>query len=88
MEQFVDNFPNEEAHLTGEEIHRRLDEIEQIHAIYSPARLGLAAAIACCAFTVFAWRGPIEMITGIVAAWHRKSHTYKAYKHHLLVPKL
>lgn len=39
MEQFVDNFPNEEAHLTGEEIHRRLDEIEQIHAIYSPARL-------------------------------------------------
>ena len=41
MEQFVDNFPNEEAHLTGEEIHRRLDEIEQIHAIYSPARLGL-----------------------------------------------
>ena len=29
-----------------QEIHRRLDEIEQIHAIYSPARLGLAAAIA------------------------------------------
>ena len=24
MEQFVDNFPKEEAHLTGEEIHRRL----------------------------------------------------------------
>lgn len=58
MEQFVDNFPNEEAHLTGEEIHRRLDEIEQIHAIYSPARLGLAAAIACCAFTFFARRRP------------------------------
>ena len=58
MEQFVDNFPTEEAHLTGEEIHRRLDEIEQIHAIYSPARLGLAAAIACCAFTFFARRRP------------------------------
>ena len=28
MEQFVDNFPKQEAHLTGEEIHRRLDEIE------------------------------------------------------------
>ena len=68
MEQFVDNFPNEEAHLTGEEIHRRLDEIEQIHAIYSPARLGLAAAIACCAFTFLLGGGPIEMILAFVAA--------------------
>ena len=25
MEQFVDNFPKEDAHLTGEEIHKRLD---------------------------------------------------------------
>ena len=44
MEQFVDNFPNEEAHLTGEMIHKRLDEIEQIHTLYSPIILGLA----CC----------------------------------------
>ena len=27
MEQFVDSFPSREAHLTGEEIHKRLDEI-------------------------------------------------------------
>ena len=46
MEQFVDNFPKQEAHLTGEEIHRRLDEIESIHTLYSPAKLGLAAALA------------------------------------------
>ena len=46
MEQFVDNFPNEEAHLTGEMIHKRLDEIEQIHTLYSPVKLGLAAALA------------------------------------------
>ena len=51
MEQFVDSFPKEEVHLTGEEIHKRLDEIERIHAIYSPVNLGLAAALACCAFT-------------------------------------
>ena len=51
MEQFVDNFPNEEAHLTGEMIHKRLDEIEQIHTLYSPVKLGLAAALACCGFT-------------------------------------
>ena len=47
MEQFVDSFPKEEVHLTGEEIHKRLDEIERIHAIYSPVKLGLAAALAC-----------------------------------------
>ena len=48
MEQFVNSFPSQEAHLTGEEIHKRLDEIEKIHALYSPAKLGLAAALACC----------------------------------------
>ena len=36
MEQFVENFPKIEKQLTGEEIHKRLDEIEQIHALYSP----------------------------------------------------
>ena len=52
MEQFVNNFPREEAHLTGEEIHKRLDDIEKIHALYSPTILGLAAALACCAMWV------------------------------------
>ena len=41
MEQFVDHFPEEEAHMTGEDIHKRLDEIEEIHALYSPASWGL-----------------------------------------------
>ena len=31
MEQFVDHFSEEEAHMTGEDIHKRLDEIEHIH---------------------------------------------------------
>ena len=53
MEQFVDHFPEEEAHMTGEDIHKRLDEIEEIHALYSPAKLGLAAALACCGFTFY-----------------------------------
>ena len=47
MEQFVESFPKEEAHLTGEEIHKRLDEIEKIHALYSPAKLGLDSGIYC-----------------------------------------
>ena len=82
MEQFVDNFPNEEAHLTGEEIHRRLDEIEQIHAIYSPARLGLAAAIACCAFTFLLGGGPIEMMLAFIAAGIGNLIRTKLIKHH------
>lgn len=53
MEQFVDHFPEEEAHMTGEDIHKRLDKIEEIHALYSPAKLGLAAALACCGFTFY-----------------------------------
>ena len=82
MEQFVDNFPKEEAHLTGEEIHRRLDEIEQIHAIYSPARLGLAAAIACCAFTFLLGGGPIEMMLAFIAAGIGNLIRTKLIKHH------
>ena len=46
MEQFVDSFPTMEAKLTGEEIHKRLDEIEEIHGLYSPVKLGFAAALA------------------------------------------
>ena len=79
MEQFVDNFPKEEAHLTGEEIHRRLDEID---AIYSPARLGLAAAIACCAFTFLLGGGPIEMILAFISAGIGNLIRTKLIKHH------
>ena len=34
MEQFVNSFPSQEAHLTGEEIHKRLDEIEQMGRLF------------------------------------------------------
>ena len=47
MEQFVDSFPDKEVHMTGEEIHQCLDQIEEIHTLYSPSTLGLAAALAC-----------------------------------------
>ena len=68
MEQFVNSFPSQEAHLTGEEIHKRLDEIEQIHELYSPVKLGLAAALACCGFTFLLGGGPVEMIFAFIAA--------------------
>lgn len=82
MEQFVDSFPHEETHLTGEEIHKCLDEIERIHALYSPLRLGLAAAIACCAFTFLLGGGPVEMILAFLAAGIGNLIRTKLIKHH------
>ncbi len=82
MEQFVDSFPNEEAHLTGEMIHKRLDEIEQIHTLYSPIKLGLAAALACCAFTFLLGGGPIEMLLAFIAAGIGNLIRTKLIKHH------
>ena len=82
MEQFVESFPKEEAHLTGEKIHNRLDEIEKIHALYSPAKLGLAAALACCAFTFLLGGGPVEMILAFIAAGIGNVIRTKLIKHH------
>ena len=65
MEQFVDSFPTMEVKLTGEEIHKRLDEIEEIHGLYSPVKLGFAAALACSAFTFLLSGGPVEMILAV-----------------------
>ena len=82
MEQFVDSFPDEEAHLTGEEIHKRLDEIEQIHTLYSPAKLGLSAALACGSFTFLLGGGPVEMLFAFIAAGIGNVIRTKLIKHH------
>lgn len=82
MEQFVDHFPEEEAHMTGEDIHKRLDEIEEIHALYSPVKLGLAAALACCGFTFLLGGGPIEMALAFIAAGIGNLIRTKLIKHH------
>ena len=82
MEQLVDHFPEEEAHMTGEDIHKRLDEIEEIHALYSPAKLGLAAALACCGFTFLLGGGPVEMILAFIAAGVGNIIRTKLIKHH------
>ncbi len=82
MEQFVEHFPEEEAHMTGEDIHKRLDEIEQIHALYSPVKLGLAAALACCGFTFLLGGGPVEMALAFIAAGIGNLIRTKLIKHH------
>lgn len=82
MEQFVDSFPTMEVKLTGEEIHKRLDEIEEIHGLYSPVKLGFAAALACSAFTFLLSGGPVEMILAFIAAGIGNFVRTKLIKHH------
>lgn len=71
-----------EAKLTGEEIHKRLDEIEEIHGLYSPVKLGFAAALACSAFTFLLGGGPVEMILAFIAAGIGNFIRTKLIKHH------
>lgn len=68
LEQFVDDFPQKKDHMTGEEVHQYLDDIQSLHGMYSPLKLGLAAALACCGFTFLLGGGPVEMILAFIAA--------------------
>ena len=54
----------------------------RIHALYSPVKLGLAAALACCAFTFLLGGGPVEMILAFIAAGVGNIIRTKLIKHH------
>lgn len=41
LERFVADFPEKGLSLTGEQLHSRLDDIEQIHGLYSRSRWAL-----------------------------------------------
>ena len=68
LEKFVQHFAEKEKTKTCEEIHGVLDIIESIHGLYSPMKLGLAAALACGAFTFLLGGGPVEMVCAFVGA--------------------
>ena len=68
LEHFIRNFETEGKHMSGEQLHTFLDNIEKTHGLYSPPALGLAAAIACCGFTFLLGGGPIEMFCAFVGA--------------------
>ena len=68
LERFVKKFPKESVHMSGEQLHNRLDEIEKIRGLYTPLQLGLAAAFACAAFTFLLGGGPIEMLCAFIGA--------------------
>lgn len=68
LERFVKNFSKEGVNMTLEEVHSRLDEIEKIKGLYSPLMLGLAAALACGAFTFLLGGGLVEIICAFLGA--------------------
>lgn len=82
LEKFVQDFAENEKHMTGEQLHSRLDEIEQIHGLYSPIALGLASALACGAFTFLLGGGPIEMLFAFCGAGIGNFIRCKLTKHH------
>lgn len=68
MENFTDTFGTECLSLSAEDIHKKLDEIEQTKGFYSPVILGLASALACCGFTFLLGGGPVEMLLAFLGA--------------------
>ena len=82
LEHFIRNFKTEGKHMSGEQLHTFLDNIEKTHGLYSPPALGLAAAIACCGFTFLLGGGPVEMIFAFIAAGVGNLIRMKLIKHH------
>lgn len=82
LEKFIRNFKKEGKHISGEQLHQLLDEIEKIHGLYSPVALGMAAALACGGFTFLLGGGPIEMLCAFIGAGVGNYVRCKLTKHH------
>lgn len=82
LERFIGEFSTAGKTMTGEELHTHLDEIDHIHALYSPVALGLAAALACGAFTFLLGGGPVEMLFAFCGAGLGNFARCKLTKHH------
>ena len=82
LEKFIRNFEKEGKHISGEQLHQLLDEIEKIHGLYSPVALGMAAALACGGFTFLLGGGPIEMLCACIGAGVGNYVRCKLTKHH------
>lgn len=82
LEQFITEFSSKGKYMSGEALHAHLDEIEQLHGLYSPVALGFAAALACSAFTFLLGGGPIEMLCAFLGAGIGNFLRCKLTKHH------
>ena len=83
MEEFVNKFAGNCKKMSGDELHTLLDRIHEIHGFYSPPFLGLAAAVACCAFTFLLGGGPVEMFCAFLGAGAGNYLRAKMNQHHL-----
>ena len=68
LERFVKRFPLDGVYMTADGLHTQLDKIAQTGGSYTPLQLGLAAALACGAFTFLLGGGPIEMLLAFLGA--------------------
>ena len=82
LENFIRDFEVEYKHMSGEQLHSFLDNIEKIHGLYSPIALGFAAALACGGFTFLLGGGPIEMLCAFIGAGIGNFIRCKLSKHH------
>ena len=82
LEKFVIHFSENEIGLNCEKIHSALDKIEEIHGLYSPSTLAVAAALACGAFTFLLGGGYVEMLCAFVGAGIGNYVRCKLSKHH------
>lgn len=82
LEHFIRNFETEGKTMSGNQLHDFLDSIEEIHGLYSPIALGIAAAIACGGFTFLLGGGLIEMFCAFIGAGLGNFLRCKLTKHH------
>ena len=82
LEKFVSKFSGKEVFQNCETIHSALDQIEQIHGLYSPPALAMAAALACGSFTFLLGGGIIEMVCAFAGAGIGNYIRCKLSKHH------
>lgn len=68
MESFTDGFADRAGKYSAEQFHMILDKIQDMPGNYKALNLGLASALACCAFTFLLGGGIIEMICAFFGA--------------------
>lgn len=82
LEHFINEFSTIGKSMSGEALHAHLDEIEEVHGLYSPIALGFAAALACGCFTFLLGGGLFEMICAFLGAGLGNFVRCKLTKHH------
>lgn len=68
LEEFADGFHERADKYSVEQFHHILDKFQEIPPNYKAWNLGLASAIACCAFTFLLGGGAVEMICAFFGA--------------------